>query len=192
MPDTSTSGQIGKEIGREIGPGISPQIGPARAEDAPALAALSIEVWLGTYIREGVAPVFADYALRHFTAEAVAGWIAAPEGVFLVARDAAGPVGYLRLEEARPAPVAAPGVSPAEIVTLYVRPRFHGVGLGRALLAAGLEAAQARGLPRPWLAVNSENTGALAFYAACGFVSIGQTVFRIGDGAYPNELLAAP
>ena len=35
--------------------------------DAAALAAISIEVWLGTYVRKGVNALFADYALNEFT-----------------------------------------------------------------------------------------------------------------------------
>ena len=39
----------------------------AKQEDAAALAALCIEVWLHTYCRPGIPPVFASYALETFT-----------------------------------------------------------------------------------------------------------------------------
>ena len=41
----------------------------AQARDASALAAVSIEVWMSTYLREGVSPRFADYVLSEFTAQ---------------------------------------------------------------------------------------------------------------------------
>ncbi|RQP15983.1 MAG: GNAT family N-acetyltransferase, partial [Brucella intermedia] len=41
----------------------------AQISDASVLAAISIEVWLGTYIRRGVNAFFADYVLSEFTEE---------------------------------------------------------------------------------------------------------------------------
>ena len=41
----------------------------AEERDASPLAAVSIEVWLNTYVRDGVSPLFADYVLSEFTAE---------------------------------------------------------------------------------------------------------------------------
>jgi len=41
----------------------------ARQSDASSIAALSIEVWLGTYLRRGINPFFNDYVLSEFTRE---------------------------------------------------------------------------------------------------------------------------
>jgi diamine N-acetyltransferase len=41
----------------------------AEQRDASSLAVVSIEVWLNTYSREGVVPLFADYVLSEFTAQ---------------------------------------------------------------------------------------------------------------------------
>ena len=41
----------------------------AEERDASSLAAVSIEVWVNTYLRDGVSPVFADYVLAEFTAQ---------------------------------------------------------------------------------------------------------------------------
>src|SRR4051794_1170643 len=38
----------------------------AREQDASGLAAVSIEVWLNTYLRDGVSQLFADYVLSEF------------------------------------------------------------------------------------------------------------------------------
>jgi len=40
----------------------------ARPSDAPILAAISLEIWLRTYIRRGVSTVFAEFALTEVTA----------------------------------------------------------------------------------------------------------------------------
>ncbi len=158
----------------------------ARPEDASALAALSIEVWLGTYIRRGVTAAFADYALDTFTRANFERWLALPAERFIVSQNDEGIDGFLRLSQGAPGPL--PGCSDTEITTLYVQPRHKGHGIGRNLLQAGLGAALALDAPSVWLATNSENTPAIAFYQAQGFERIGRTYFRIGEEAYPNDV----
>ncbi|MBE9635435.1 GNAT family N-acetyltransferase [Salipiger mangrovisoli] len=158
----------------------------ARPDDASALAALSIEVWLGTYIRRGVSAQFADFALETFTRAHFAHWMTQPNERFIVNQNEDGIDGFLRLTQGAPGPI--PGCSDTEISTLYVQPRHQGHGIGRDLLQAGLGAALALGAPSVWLATNSENTPAAAFYQAQGFERIGRTYFRIGEEAYPNEV----
>jgi ribosomal protein S18 acetylase RimI-like enzyme len=51
---------------------------------------------------------------------------------------------------------------------LYVEDEARGSGLGRALVGAALERAEARGCRRVELDVNEENTGAIAFYDTLG------------------------
>lgn len=158
----------------------------AHPSDAPSLAAISVEVWLGTYIRRGVSPFFANYALSEFTAEKMAAHIAGAEETFIVSDNEDGPDGFIRLTTGKTAPV--PGCSDHEITTLYVQPRHHGKGIGRALLEAGLDQARVAGSPSVWLTTNSENTPAIGFYLAYGFEKVGETHFRIEDQAYLNDV----
>jgi len=62
----------------------------------------------------------------------------------------------------------------AEIITLGVDPGRRRRGLGRALLAAGLNEAAARGSARLFLEVAADNAAALALYRAAGFSEIGR------------------
>lgn len=157
-------------------------IRPATAADASCLAALAIEVWLSTYIKRGVTPLFADYALDRFTPDRFRAWIADPNQHIYVSQNDEGIDGYVHLDKASPDPSG----HQTELVSLYIQPRHQGSGVGRALM----EATQAH---RPfWLFVNAENERALAFYAAQGFTKIGKTAFEIGDQAYPNDILLAP
>ena len=55
------------------------------------------------------------------------------------------------------------GTGVAEIKTLYVRPRHHHRGIGKALLRAGLSALEAAGHTSPWLMVNAQNQEAMEF-----------------------------
>ncbi|APX25120.1 MAG: N-acetyltransferase [Rhodobacteraceae bacterium] len=159
---------------------------PARPEDAASLAAISIEVWLGTYIRHGVSTAFADHALSTFTAGNLRAMIERPGAWVLVSENDDGPDGFIRLTSGAPAPV--PACSELEIATFYVQPRHQGHGKGRALLAAALRHARETGHASVWLTTNSENAPAIGFYLSQGFEKIGTTHFRIGAEAYPNDV----
>ncbi|WP_420962656.1 GNAT family N-acetyltransferase [Brucella sp. IR073] len=160
-----------------------------RAEigDASSLAAVGLEVWLHTYIRDGVSAFFADYALGHFTATRFGELLSRENEHIWVAQGAAGIVGFVHVSEGAAAPVA--GCSDLEISTLYVQPRHQRNGGGRRLLDAALEHCAATGKPNVWLTVNAENQRAIDFYFKNGFRQAGETLFRIGDQAYPNHVL---
>jgi len=159
----------------------------AQIADASSLAAISIEVWLGTYIRHGVSGHFADYALTEFTAKKFRAILGSPSETVIVSENRDGIDGYVRISWDKPAPTD--GCDAVEITTLYVQPRHQGRKIGQQLLKAALAECQARNIARPWLAVNSENPRAIAFYLRNGFVSAGQTHFRIQNQAYLNEVL---
>lgn len=61
----------------------------------------------------------------------------------------------------------------AEILTLAVAPAARGQGLGRALLQAAINKAQAMGAQTMFLEVGADNPHALALYAGLGFAKVG-------------------
>jgi len=61
----------------------------------------------------------------------------------------------------------------AEILTLAVAPAARGKGLGRALLQAAINRAQAMGAQTMFLEVGADNPHALALYAGLGFAKVG-------------------
>ena len=154
---------------------------PAELSDASSLAALSIEVWVGTYLRHGVNGFFADFVLSDLTVTKFEELVQNPGESLIVSLNRDGIYGYIRVSRNRPAPLE--GVRDGEISTLYVQPRHHGRLVGRALLQRGLEIC---GAARPWLMVNTENENAIAFYQRNGFRQTGQTHFEIGDQGYLN------
>lgn len=81
---------------------------------------------------------------------------------FLVARDAADTmVGYCWLKAA--------GSEAGEIYVIGVAPEASGRGLGRALMAAGLNRLRERGCTAAELYVEADNTAAVALYRSLGF-----------------------
>lgn len=160
----------------------------AKKIDASSLAAISIEVWLGTYLRKGVNAFFADYALSEFTTSRFEAILENEDEHIIVSQNEVGIDGFIRVTSGKVAPVR--GCSTTEITTLYVQPRHHGKGIGKGLLREGVRKCAADGVSSLWLSVNSENTSAIDFYLALGFQNVGQTRFRIREEAYLNEILS--
>ena len=162
-------------------------IRPASKDDASSLAALSLEVWIGTYLGKGVSKVFADYALSAFTTGKFEALIDDENEIILVSDNSEGIDGFVRVTLHSPAPVE--NCPDTEVATLYVQPRHQQKGIGTGLLDEVCRLCAGRGCEGVWLAVNSENADAITFYHRLGFENEGQTVFRIGDQPYPNEVM---
>ncbi|MBM7069289.1 GNAT family N-acetyltransferase [Actibacterium sp. 188UL27-1] len=154
--------------------------------DASSIAAISIEVWIGTYIKRGVNASFADYALEEFTPSKIGKLIRDPNQFFRVSENDEGIDGFIRVSSASVAPVA--GCSDMEISTFYVQPRHHGKGIGKRLLSAALDHCRAKEAGSVWLTTNAENAPAIAFYLAQGFEHVGETHFHIADQGYLNNV----
>ncbi|MFU8864581.1 MAG: GNAT family N-acetyltransferase [Rhodobacterales bacterium] len=160
----------------------------ATEHDASSLAAISIEVWIGTYLKHGVSGFFADYALAAFTADKMKAVMSDPAQYVLVSENTQGIDGFIRVSFGSTAPVE--GCSDTEISTFYVQPRHHGKGIGKRLLDAALAHCRQQGVTSVWLSTNAENTPAIGFYLGQGFDPVGQTHFRIGDEGYLNNVYA--
>jgi ribosomal protein S18 acetylase RimI-like enzyme len=160
----------------------------AEEGDASSLAAVSIEVWLNTYLRQGVSAFFADYLLAEFTAEKFRRAMANPDLAIWVSENRIGIDGFVTLCSAAIPPLA--GCSRLEIATLYVQPRHQASGKGAALLHCALGHCRRMGGKSAWLKVNAENGRAIDFYLRHGFVRVGTTPFVIADQAYENHVMA--
>ena len=68
----------------------------AEERDASSLAAVSIEVWVNTYLRDGISPVFADYVLAEFTAQKFRNVIGNPDLAIWVSENRTGIDGFGR------------------------------------------------------------------------------------------------
>jgi ribosomal protein S18 acetylase RimI-like enzyme len=161
----------------------------AEERDASSLAAVGIEVWLNTYLREGVSPLFADYVLSEFTAQKFRDSIGDPDLAIWVSENRIGIDGFVTICSTATPPIA--NCSPLEIATLYVQPRHQSSGRGLALLLRALDHCRIIGGKSVWLKVNVENHRAIDFYIQHGFNKIGSTHFVIGDSAYENFVMEA-
>lgn len=161
-------------------------IRPASQADAASIAAISIQVWVGTYLKNGVSAFFADYILQEATVAKTEALIATSSELILVSENEEGIDGFIRLSSDSLAPVT--GCSDTEIATFYVQPRHHRKGIGEKLLSAVLSHCQRTDIPSVWLQTNAENDQAIAFYDKQGFEHVGETEFRIHDQGYLNNV----
>lgn len=155
-------------------------------DDASSIAAISIQVWVGTYLKKGVNSLFADYALNEFTPSKIKALILDPTQHFIVSDNAEGIDGFIHLSTGSTAPVE--GCSDVEISTFYVQPRHHGKGIGKRLLQAALTECRHLQAKSIWLATNAENDPAIRFYRSQGFEHVGETYFCIDDQQYLNNV----
>ncbi len=158
----------------------------ANFSDASSIAAISIEVWIGTYLKRGVSAFFADYALNEFTPSKIERLISDPREFIVVSENEQGIDGFIRVSSDSKAPVS--GCSEVEIVTFYVQPRHHGKGIGKRLLNSAFEHCREKTADSVWLTTNAENSPAIEFYLTQGFEHVGETHFRIADEAYLNNV----
>ena len=99
----------------------------------------------------------------------------------------AAPVGFSLLD--RPSlPGAVADGRDVELKRIYALSRFHGQGIGAALMA--LDHAGGQGAERLLLGVYAGNMRARAFYAKNGFVQIADRKFRVGGRDYDDVGLA--
>lgn len=99
------------------------------------------------------------------------------------------PIGYALL-----GPTTLPGSRSGdlELKRIYVLSRFHGSGLGAALLSRAVEHAAEQGAHRVLLGVYAGNARAIAFYRKNGFEQIADRRFQVGERAYDDAVLARP
>lgn len=152
--------------------------------DAVALvgAATILETYAGLLRREDMLAFCSGEhsadAYRRFLKKGARIWLAEAEGT-------RSPVGYAmltppELDNAEPGDI--------ELKRIYTLTRMQGTGLGAALMATAVEAAQ--GYRRLLLGVNSHNTRALAFYKRQGFETIGTRRFLVGSVEHDDFVLA--
>lgn len=160
----------------------------AGPEDASALALIGAATFLETFagILDGDAIVghcaaqHSDAAYRAHLADGARAWIAE-------AQPSGAPVGFVLVGKPD---LAAAGEGDIELKRIYSLSRFHGSGLGAALMQQALGAAC--GHRRLLLGVYARNERALAFYRKQGFADLGTRQFNVGGKLYDDLVLARP
>lgn len=159
-------------------------IRPAHTADCQKLAALSIQVWLHSYCKDGVNSAVADFVLQQFTVQRFMDYLIQDDFHILVCYRDEHLLGYISVNLQAKFETPDNGY---EIDTLYVQEHQHGQGIGRQLLAA----AEAR-FGRPyWLSTWIHNTPAIGFYQHVDLKQVGITYFELDGEQHENLVFAA-
>jgi ribosomal protein S18 acetylase RimI-like enzyme len=154
----------------------------AQAKDCLNLAALSIQVWLNAYAREGINVAVSNYVMRTFSEAHFQRLLARADYQMYVLTEQNNLLGLIALD------FKAQFKSPDngfEITTLYIQDRQQGKGLGSQLLQ------HVNGLYKPvyWLTTWSQNIEAIGFYQHLGFNDIGVSYFELDGEQHENRVL---
>lgn len=160
----------------------------ADENDAAALsvigAATFLETFAGLLPADAIIP-FCQYdhseaAYRKYLQEGAIAWLVEVE-------EGQAPIGF-----ALAAPATLPGSTrdDFELRKIYSLSRFHGGGLGQALLRTVIAAAKARHSERLMLGVYAGNNRAIAFYKKSGFIVVGDRRFQVGPRHFDDYVMA--
>ena len=81
---------------------------------------------------------------------------------------------------------------PAEIERIYLDRRWHGEGVGTALMDLCIAQAARWGCDGVWLDVWQKNPRAIAFYQRVGFTIVAETNFTLGTDVQADWVMARP
>jgi ribosomal protein S18 acetylase RimI-like enzyme len=97
--------------------------------------------------------------------------------------------GFLHLVKSNPDP-SVTGPKPIELLRLYVDSRWHGKGVGAALMERTIQIAREEGFQTLWLGVWERNFRAQAFYNKYEFAAVGRHTFRLGTDDQIDFIMA--
>lgn len=159
--------------------------------DENALALVGGATFLETFAGVLAGPDILAHCQARHSAELYAEWIGrCPDFLWLGEADVGqAPIGYLGLDEPD-LPVPDPRATDIELKRIYVLSRFHGSGVGRALMEQALLTARQARRERLLLGVYARNERALTFYRGYGFTAVAQRQFTVGHHAYEDTVLA--
>lgn len=161
----------------------------ATPRDAVRLSALSTEVWLDTYVTDGLRPSLTQEVERLFSLQAQIDTLGKVGTAILVAEQNNLIIGYAQLKyDARHARV--PSHASVELEHLYVQKSLTQQGVGKLLLSRAEAMASSYGADTLWLTAWVRNTRALEFYTCRGYDDLGATLYCFDNEEHENRVFA--
>lgn len=160
----------------------------AGSADAAALSVFATRIFIETYADYPDPANLQRYAVDAFASARQAKELADPLVTTLLAYRDATLCGFAQVRRGD-VPACVADRRAAELHRLYVDRRWHGLGVGRELLAHVCDAAAASGGLALWLKVWERNARAIAFYRKCGFVDVGVADFFVRHDRLTDRVL---
>ena len=155
------------------------RIRAATPEDALLLSRLGAELFAQAFGAQNRPEDMRAYLSRAFTETVQSRELADPLMRTWIAEEKGKAIGYVQLRLASESPIHGLS-SPAELVRIYTDRRWHGQGVGLALLESTVAAARDAGASDLWLGVWKLNPRGIAFYEKHGFRIAGEQDFQLG------------
>jgi ribosomal protein S18 acetylase RimI-like enzyme len=162
----------------------------AGPDDAECLSHIGVATFIESYSQDIDGVSMVTHCSRQHARAVYEQYLAAPTSTLWIAEYAAtgAPIGYaLNCPPDLPVPLEPGDI---ELKRIYTLSRFHGTGIGAALLEASFSDARARAAPRLLLGTYKENHRAVAFYTKKGFTLAGTRKFQVGDRLFDDIVLA--
>jgi ribosomal protein S18 acetylase RimI-like enzyme len=152
----------------------------AAVRDAALLSRLGAELFAQTFGEQNRPEDLQEYLDHAFNERVQSQELADSRMRTWLAEDGDGAeVGYVQLRLGGSSPVA--GLEePAELARIYADARWHGRGVGVALLDACVAEARSARATHLWLGVWKQNPRGIAFYEKHGFRVAGEQTFQLG------------
>jgi ribosomal protein S18 acetylase RimI-like enzyme len=162
----------------------------ANAADAPRLARFLSAMFARTFGAQNRPADIAAYLAHAFGPEQQSRELAEEGTLFWIAEDHPREmVGCAQLRVGSRSK-HVPDARQAELARVYADDRWHGQGLGRALLDTCVEAAREWKADVLWLGVWERNSRAIAFYEKNGFRVVGDQPFQLGSDRQRDLVMA--
>ena len=166
------------------------QLRRASIDDAAALSLVAGASFLETFagVLDGADIVV--HCAANSSPAAFRAFVGAADTIVSIAELTAGraPIGYSVITTPDlPVPTTAADI---ELKRIYTLGRFHGGGLGAALMARAIADARAAGHGRMLLGVYGGNARAHRFYEKQGFAMVGTRQFRVGATLHDDRVYA--
>ena len=172
------------------------QIRRATTDDAAALAAFLKDMFARTFGAQNKPEDLATYFAEAFGEEQQRREISNESIQFWIAESPDRPAGetecLLGCAQLKVGSLSRDVRAPrqAELGRLYADTRWHGRGVGHALLERCVSAATSWGARVLWLGVWENNPRAIAFYAKHGFRVVGEQSFQLGSDLQRDLVMA--
>lgn len=163
-------------------------IRPATVADAAAVSVFAAEAFVDAFGAQNDPEHLAAHLKDAYSPARQAAEMTAPGACFLLALDGTEIAGFAFIEQGRRIPLVT-GPSPCEVRRFYIGRRWHGQGVAQALMAAQIAEARRGGARTLWLTTWEFAARARAFYAKCGFVDVGTTIFMVGADPQTDRVL---
>jgi len=160
----------------------------AKKSDVLRIKGLAIKSFAAAYGMHNPEHIIDNYIEESFSLDKLNQEIDDTSNSFYLAESNGDIIGYLKLRDGTP-PECISDANSLEIERIYADPDKKGLGIGRALIQAALDHAQANNYNSLWLGVWQENTPSVGFYKAQGFEIAGEKIFMMGDDPQKDHVM---